>query len=82
MSDIIKARELIAASRNLLDLALNMMTREPAVKRAPAKRVKITEAIRSQVKTLAKEGKTEHQIAEQVGLRNAGRVSEILNGLR
>ena len=40
------------------------------------------EAIRTQVKTLAAEGKTNHQIAEIVGLRNGGRVSEILNGKR
>jgi hypothetical protein len=82
MSEIVKAREMIQASRHLLDLAVSLMTREPAVKKAPAKRIKITEAIRTQVKALAAEGKTNHQIAEIVGLRNGGRVSEILNGKR
>lgn len=84
MSEIIEARELIALAQGLLNQAVKRMTREPpAKKKAPARSVKITDAIRAQVKALAAEGtKTNHQIAEIVGLRNGGRVSDILHGKR
>jgi hypothetical protein len=82
MSDIVKARDFIATAKHCLQLAEALMTREPAVKKAPAKRIRITDAVRAQVKTLAAEGKSNHEIAEIVGLRNGGRVSEILTGKR
>jgi uncharacterized protein YdeI (YjbR/CyaY-like superfamily) len=84
MSDIVEARELIELAQRMLERAHKMMTREPpARKKAAPKQIRITEAIRTQVKTLAAEGsKTNHQIAEIVGLRNAGRVSDILHGKR
>jgi DNA-binding NarL/FixJ family response regulator len=82
VSDIIEARELIDTAIRLLQRATKMMLREPAIKKAPARYVRITDAIRAQVRALAAEGKSNHDIAEQVGLRNGGRVSEILNGKR
>lgn len=82
MSEIVKARTFLATARHCLEMAEALMTREPAVKKAPAKRIKITDVIRVQVKALAAEGKSNHEIAELVGLRNGGRVSEILTGKR
>ena len=89
MSDIAKAREMIVIAnqaitnaQHCLDFALRLINREPPIKKAAAKSVRITPEIRTRVKALATEGKTEHEIAQLVGLRNAGRVSEILNGKR
>jgi hypothetical protein len=75
MSDIKQARKLIRQ-------ALALMTREPPIKRSKPKRVVITTKVRARVKNLASMGKSNHQIAEIVGLANGGRVSEILNGKR
>jgi hypothetical protein len=83
MSDIVEARELIDTAVRLLDRAMKMMTREPpARKKAAPKRVRITAAIRAQVKSLADQGKNNHEIANITGLGNGGRVSEILHGQR
>jgi hypothetical protein len=82
MSEIIKAREMVAAARNLLEIAFNLMTREPAISKAKPKRVRITAKIRAQVQALKDEGKNHHEIANITGLGNSGRVSEILNGKR
>lgn len=45
MSDIIKAREFLTVAKHCLQYAESLMTREPAVKKAAAKRVRITPAI-------------------------------------
>ena len=84
MSDIIQAREMVSVAASLLARALALMKREPHVRRAPGKRQRITAAMRQKVIELArtKPTMTEHEIAEAVGLRNAGRVSEILNRKR
>jgi len=90
MSDIAQARELIEQVLNFipplpvpaqrkLRQALVLMWREPPVRRAPAKPTIITAKIRKLVKDLNNTGLTEHQIAERVGLRNGGRISEILH---
>jgi hypothetical protein len=90
MSDIAAARELIeqainhipppsASAQRLLRKALVLMWREPPVRKAPAKPTIITPEIRKLVKELNNSGLTEHQIAERVGLRNGGRISEILH---
>jgi len=95
MSDIIKARELLklaavqrrraarlhsAADSNCAE-ALALMTRKPAVRRAYEETVTITPAIRRKVMRLAEDKSlTIADIARLVGLRNGGRVSEILNG--
>jgi hypothetical protein len=83
MSEIIEARELIDTAIRLLLRAVKMMMREPpAKKKAAPKRVRITAAIRAQVKALAEQGKNNHEIANLTGLGNGGRVSEILHGKR
>jgi hypothetical protein len=92
MSDIPRARELLeavlrnyqlpAGSEVTISKALKLMTREPAIRRARGVETKITPAIRKRVKELNAGGVPQADIAHQVGLRNAGRVSEILNGKR
>jgi hypothetical protein len=82
MSDIVTARELVKGAIVLLQQAHGLMQREKAVKRAPAKRVRITAELRQKVKKLAAAGKSHHEIAQAVGLGNGGRVSEILTGKR
>jgi hypothetical protein len=83
MSDIARARLLMATASVLLEEAYDLMTREPpARKKAAPKRVRITEAIRKQVSTLVSEGKSNHEIANITGLHNAGHVSEIISGQR
>ncbi|MGY3278178.1 hypothetical protein [Bradyrhizobium sp. S3.7.6] len=91
-SNIPKARELLShvlntaalshSTRSTISTALNMMTRSAPVKRAPAVRQTIDRKLRSRVLQLARQDYTHHEIAEMVGLRNSGRVSEILNGKR
>jgi len=72
-----------ARAKSLLEAALDASWRKPAVRQAPRLRLKITPEITSQVRALAySTDMTMGQIAERVGLRNAGRVSEVLNGKR
>ena len=67
----------------LIDQALDLMTREAAVRRAAPRYKKITKSIRKQVMELKEDPNyTDHQIANETGLRNAGRVSEIHTGKR
>ena len=58
------------------------MTREKPVRRAKAKRVRITAAIRREIHRLANTGMTMFEIAQVTGVRNQGRVSDVLAGRR
>jgi len=72
-----------ARARSLLEAALNETWRAPSIRRAPRLRMQITPEIKSQVRAMAyATDMTMGQIADRVGLRNAGRVSEILNNKR
>ena len=93
MSEIIKARDIIGTilregvmdytSRRRLHRALALMYRETPVRRAKARRVVIDARKRRAVHRLAENtDMTEHDIAQAVGLRNGGRVSDVLNGRR
>lgn len=92
MSDIPRAREILAGllaydgldptAADAVKKALSMMTREEPIRRARAKAVKITPAVRAQVKDLNRAGIPQAEIAQLTGLRNGGRVSEILNWKR
>jgi hypothetical protein len=63
--------------------AIGLMTRASPVKIAPRKRQDISEEKRREIIRLANEtGMTMHQIANKVGIRNMGRISEILTGKR
>jgi hypothetical protein len=72
-----------ARARSLLEVALNETWRAPSVRQAPRLKMTITPEIQSQVRAMAySTDMTMGQIADRVGLRNAGRVSEILNNKR
>ena len=92
-SNIPMAREIIqmvlaicnldAVTRRHLHRALALMTRAKPIRRAPAKRTKIDPPTRRKVHNLAHINEmTIHEIADATGLRNSGRVSEILNRKR
>ena len=73
----------LTAIRRQVRLALGHMTRHPAVRRVRSKPVLITPAMKTQIRLLARTtDMTAHQIANRVGVRNSGRVSEVLNGRR
>ena len=92
MSNIPGARQLLLTAldtkmskrrmRLYIKAALANMTRLPAVTRARRKPVRITFAMKQRVRTLAKMGWSQAEIARKVGLANAGRVSEILHWKR
>jgi len=96
MSDMARARVLMARSRSkmleamaLIDEAHDLSRKAEAltvraspVRRAPMEMEFISSDMREAVIDLAETEMTMHQIAEQVGLRNGGRVSEILRGKR
>jgi hypothetical protein len=74
--------DLPADVKRLLEQALLLMKRDRPVRRAPATRRPITHIIRRQIHVLSGTDLTEHEIANEVGIRNSGRVSEVLNGKR
>ena len=77
------AMKLLEEAKELHEQALVLTYRQSPVRRAPVERVEIDDDIRAEVFDLAKRKKmTMHEIALEVGLRNGGRVSEILNGKR
>jgi hypothetical protein len=79
-----KAMELLDEARDLYAQAKRLSVRQSPVRRSRAVEMEITEDVKWAVKDLAKRkpNMTVHQIAQRVGLRNGGRVSEILNGKR
>lgn len=97
MSDIPRARRLLYEARQHLTLAerelahvgskllqaATLLDREPQARRVKGKHVPITPKLRRAVIDLAANTKlTQEEIAQATGLRNAGRVSEILSGKR
>ena len=71
-----------ATARRYCKLALANMTRAPAVRRAPKKQTPITARQKHAVRVLQHTTLTGTEIANKVGLANAGRVSEIMTGIR
>jgi hypothetical protein len=90
MSNLIVARKLLQNARTLHkqadDLvrdAMKLMRREPPIRKSKPKRVAVTEGMRREIFRLAKNKDLSiHEIGNRVGLRNSGRVSEILNEKR
>ena len=91
MSDIPGARELLNEIEHMNDLlqirrqvrkAIGLMTREHRIRRAPSKPTIITPATRKYIFKLARTDHTIHEIANLTGIRNNGRISEVLNGKR
>ena len=88
-SDIPRARQLLYTALEKRDwkyveAALPLMTRAKAIRRARTKQTPITaKQILAAKRIAAQEPDThQHEIANRTGLKNAGRVSEILNDLR
>jgi hypothetical protein len=94
MSNIPRARELIQqvidhplthmSARGTLRYVLRLMYREEYARRAPAKRQVIDKNLRRRIKRMSRTypTMTEHEIANAVGLRSSGRISEVLHGKR
>jgi len=79
---MLQAVELITEATILSRQAEALTVRASPVRRAPAEWGFISSDQRDKVLDLAETNMTMHEIAEQVGLRNGGRVSEILRGKR
>ena len=62
--------------------AIGLMIREPRIRQAPSKPKIITPATRKYIFKLARTDHTIHEIANLTGIRNNGRISEVLNGKR
>lgn len=97
MSDMVKARECFdkakAKRRRAMELfdeadeldaqGYKLTFRAPSVRRVQNVKTYLTEEIRDEVHDLSKDRTLSmHDIARRVGLRNGGRVSEILTGKR
>jgi hypothetical protein len=81
--EVLEGCPLDARARSLLQKALDESWRAPAVRAAPRLRMQISDDTKAQVRALAySTDMTMGQIADRVGLRNQGRVSEILNNKR
>lgn len=75
--------KLLEEAKELREEAMTPTYRASPIRRAPVERIEIDDDIRAEVIDLAKHRKmTMHDIARKVGLRNGGRVSEILNDKR
>jgi len=92
MSNIPLARDMIEAVIQCIDVpslkrqlrkAVSLMTREKYIRHARPVSQVITDEMKAKVHKLHENlNLTETDIARRTGLRNAGRVSEILNGKR
>jgi hypothetical protein len=69
-------------ARQYLLKALRWMHRRKAVRRAPATPQHITAQQKHRTRALINSELTYHEIANEVGIANSGRISEIMNGLR
>ena len=68
--------------RKHIKAALKLMTRSSPVRRVAGRKQYISPTLKRKIRKLARTGLTEHEIANVVGLRNNGRVSEVLNRKR
>lgn len=83
IATVIEECAIDARAKSLLLTAINETWRAPAVRQAPRLKMQVSDETKAQVRALAySTDMTMGQIADRVGLRNQGRVSEILNGKR
>lgn len=69
--------------RRQIALILPLLDREKYVRRAPAQRKTINKNLRARIKRLVHNTDlTYHQIANKVGVRSSGRVSDVMHGKR
>ncbi len=69
-------------ARAYCNKALRLMHRRKAVRRSPAKGRRITADQKRRVKAMVHSELSQHEIANEVGITNSGRISEIMSGLR
>ena len=80
---VLEECQIDARAKSLLEAALDASWRAPAVRTAPRLKMQVSDTVKAQVRALAySTDMTMGQIADRVGLRNQGRVSEILSGKR
>ena len=93
MSNVPKARALLheilsekrvgPRTKRKIHRALALLYREKADRKAPSKRQVIDWELRARVKRLRRTtDMTQHEIANHVGIRSSGRISEIMHGKR
>jgi hypothetical protein len=93
MSNVPKARDVLheiladkrvgPRTKRRIHRALALLYREKPDRRAPAKRQVIDKKLRLRVKVLRRTtDMTQHEIANRVGLRSSGRISDIVHGKR
>jgi hypothetical protein len=82
VKSVLRAGDISPWSRKQLRAALGMMTRDTPNKLAKPRRITITKAMKVKIFSMARKGVAHHDIANAVGLRNTGRVSEVLSGRR
>jgi len=83
ITEVIETCAIDARANSLLRKALQETWRAPAVRQAPRLPMRISDDTKAQIRALAySTDMTMGQIAERVGLRNQGRVSEVLTGKR
>ena len=83
ISTVLNECTIDARARSLLERAVVETWRAPAIRQAPKLTLQISDETKAQVRSLAySTDMTMSQIADRVGLRNHGRVSEILNNKR
>jgi hypothetical protein len=89
-ANVPRAREMLTAilpvctqpTRGVIMQAIALMTRASPVNRAAPKAVHIDAKTRAAVHKMKAAGKSNHEIAEALGLHNGGRVTDILRGER
>jgi hypothetical protein len=80
---IARAHTMIEEGMGLIEEAKAQTFRQSPARRATPERIEITDDTRDEVFHLLRHSDmTMHEIAQEVGLRNGGRVSEILSGKR
>lgn len=74
-------REELLAMANRLAVLVKELERRPPIRKAKGKRVKMTPAMRRQIRMLAQSNLRQSDIAARFGI-SQGRISEVLHGKR
>jgi hypothetical protein len=84
LKDMVLSYKLQPEVRRLINRAIKLMYRAPYKRRAKSKRQRIDKHMRKRIRLMSYTypDMTEHEIANEVGLRSSGRISEVLHGKR
>jgi hypothetical protein len=79
----LKAKGCYSEAREIGVIIVDLLIRQPAIRRAPVKSRSVTPAIKAQIKSIAAANRqmSMDEIGRMVGV-DGGRVSEVLNGKR